>query len=150
MTAWLKPIGKIPRVKPFPLPASGQQISVAFPYCSIRGGLCDALLSALPLAIIGIQFIRDESAAVQDALVIFANARASSAFASRDVDLSGALFLKSCGDALPDGGWQSCIWVASSGKPETILQFPGDAASPPRFLTIAPYGDGLILSQSLA
>jgi hypothetical protein len=150
MTPWSKPIGKIPRLKPFPHSAPEKQISVAFPLCSMRGGLCDTLLSALPLAIIGIQFIRDETGAVQEGLVIFANARAASAFAPDIADLSGALFLMSCGEALPDGGWQSCLWVAASGKPETILQFPGNAMDPPQFLTIAPYGDGLILCRSLA
>jgi hypothetical protein len=149
MTTWSKPIGKMPRLKPFPLPAWDKQTSVAFPLCSMRGGLCDTLLTALPLAIIGIQFIRDESGAVQDGLVTFANACASAVFAPDILNLTGALFLTACGEALPDGGWQSCLWVASSGKPDTILQSPGNAANPPRFLTIAPYGDGLILCRSL-
>ncbi len=149
MTSWQTPIGRTPRLKPFPQPAAEKQISGAFPHCSMRGGLCDVFLSALPLAIIGMQFLRDDNAVVHDGLIIFANARAGQVFAPDSQDLKGSLFLAACNEALPEGGWQRCLWVASRGKAETILQFPGDEAKPPQFLTIAPYGDGLILCRSL-
>ncbi|MGL4636458.1 MAG: hypothetical protein ACRCWF_10785 [Beijerinckiaceae bacterium] len=120
---------------------------VSYPLCNIRGGLCDVLLSSIPLSILGIQFIRDENDVVQDGLVIFANAYAEQTFGKAVEGLVGARFLASCQEMLLAGVWQRCLWVCAHGNGETMIET--DSSGNPVFLTIAPYGDGLILCRSI-
>jgi hypothetical protein len=122
--------------------------SVAFPYCNMRGGLCETLLTSLPIAIIVIQFIRDGYEVVQDGIITVANEKALQAFAPGSGHLTGSLFLPTCSTALPHGAWHRCLWVASSGKAETMISKPDDINKQSRSLTIAPYGDGLLLAFS--
>jgi hypothetical protein len=123
--------------------------SLAFPHCQIQNGICDTLLSSLPFAIFGVQFVRDKVDAVQDGIIIFSNARAD-AFYGRNLPngLKGAMFLSSIGDNLPFGAWQRMLWIAACGRSEIIHLAPvngkgGDV------LVAAPYRDGLIVSRSM-
>ena len=122
--------------------------SVAFPNCNMRGGLCETLLTSLPIAIIVIQFIRDGYEVVQDGVITLANEKALQTFAPGAEHLTGSLFLKTCSASLPHGAWYRCLWVASSGKTETMLSRSDDAKKQSKSLTIAPYGDGLLLAFS--
>jgi hypothetical protein len=123
--------------------------SVAFPNCSMRGGLCETLLTNLPMAIIVIQFIRDGYEVVQDGIITLANDSAAAAFAPGAEKLTGSLFLTTCSSSLPFGAWQRCLWVASSGKTEIMVDPNIGPSGQCRTLTIATYGDGLILARSL-
>jgi hypothetical protein len=127
-----------------------RQNSVAFPNCNMRGGLCEVLLSSLPVAILVIQFIRDGYDVVQDGVITLSNDHAAVAFGKCEENLTGSLFLSTCSDALPFGCWHRCLWVASSGKTETIIgKSTGNNQTSPT-LTIAPYGDGLLLALGLS
>ena len=152
MAQWSTTIASMPRlrlqgvkrvVKP-PLTRTA-----AFPLCNLSGGLCDTLLSAIPMSIIGIQFIRDDQDVVQDGLVIFTNDHAEQVFGRADESLVGSRFIASCQDMLLAGIWQRCLWVAAHGHSETMIEHPGSNTNNLRFLTIAPYGDGLILCRSI-
>jgi hypothetical protein len=142
---WGTTVARMPRLKV----AHSSQASrrpAAFPLCAIPGGLCDRLLTAIPMSIIGIQFIRDENDFVQDGLVIFSNEHADRVFNGGD-KMTGLRFIATCQDMLLAGIWQRCLWVASSGKAETMIE--GESNHDRGFLTISPYGDGLILCRSI-
>jgi hypothetical protein len=123
--------------------------SLTFPHCQIQNGICDTLLSSLPFAIFGVQFVRNEADAVQDGIIIFSNARAN-AFYGRKLPngLKGAMFLSSVGEDLPFGAWQRMLWIAACGRSEIIHLAPGNGKSGD-VLVAAPYRDGLIVSRSL-
>jgi hypothetical protein len=152
MPQWSTTIARMPRLK---LPAlkhtAREQLArtAAFPLCNLRGGLCDTLLSAIPMSIIGIQFIRDDNDVVQDGMVIFANDHAERVFGRIEDSLVGTRFIASCQDMLFAGIWQRCLWVAAHGHSETMIEQEGSSSDNRRFLTIAPYGDGLILCRSI-
>jgi hypothetical protein len=147
MTPWHTHFGRTHSNQPALLTSAAKTSSVAFPNCNMRGGLCEVLLSSLPVAIIIIQFIRDGYEVVQDGIITLANEQATAAFAPRNEKLTGSLFLSTCSNALPFGAWHRCLWVASSGKSETLVDISPNGAT--RSLTIATYGDGLLLAQSL-
>jgi hypothetical protein len=142
---WGTTVARMPRLKVAPTVQSNKR-PAAFPMCAIPGGLCDRLLTAIPMSIIGIQFIRDENDFVQDGLVIFSNEHADRVFNGGE-RLVGSRFTVACQDMLLAGIWQRCLWVASHGKAETMIE--GQSNHDRRFLTISPYGDGLILCRSI-
>jgi hypothetical protein len=144
---WTTTISRMPRLEKPKFDGARKQHPVSYPLCNIRGGLCDVLLSSVPLSIVGIQFIRDENDVVQDGLVIFANDHAEQVFCKDADSLVGARFLAACQDMLLAGVWQRCLWVCAHGKGETMIET--DRTGETLFLTIAPYGDGLILCRSL-
>jgi hypothetical protein len=132
-----------------PRQSSDPERSLAFPHCQIQGGICDRLLTSLPFAIFGLQFVRDDRDAVQDGIVIFSNSKADAYYGRKLPNgLRGAMFFSSIGDSLPFGAWQRMLWIAACGRPEIIHLGPlnsevGDV------LVVAPYRDGLIISRSL-
>jgi hypothetical protein len=152
MAQWSTTIARMPRLKPagIELPVrSPLSRAAAFPLCNLRGGLCDTLLGAIPMSIIGIQFIRDDKDVVQDGMVIFANDHAERVFGRIDDSLVGKRFIASCQDMLFAGIWQRCLWVAAHGRSETMIENHDRSTHENKFLTIAPYGDGLILCRSV-
>jgi hypothetical protein len=149
MAPWSSSFGRSPRTNSSASNGSSRTTSVAFPHCNMRGGLCESLLSALPMAIVVIQFIRDGYDVVQDGVVVLANGHAASVFSPDLDDLTGSLFLQTCSESIPFGAWHKCLWVASSGKPVTLSDPASDGSAPHRTLTIAPYSDGLILCKSI-
>jgi hypothetical protein len=152
MAQWTTTIARMPRLKlpAVKLPVRAQLTrTAAFPLCNLRGGLCDTLLSAIPMSIIGIQFIRDDNDVVQDGMVIFANDYAEQVFGRIDDTLVGTRFIASCQDMLLAGIWQRCLWVAAHGNSETMIEQEDANSDNRKFLTIAPYGDGLILCRSI-
>jgi hypothetical protein len=122
--------------------------SVAFPNCNMRGGLCETLLASIPMAIIVIQFIRDGYEVVQDGIITLANDTATAVYAPDHDKLTGMLFLPTCSKVLPFGAWYRCLWVASSGKSETLIYTDENGIN--KSLAIATYGDGLLLSLSIS
>jgi hypothetical protein len=146
MTLWSSTIARMPRLDAAEPQRSGRgRPSMAFPACNIQGGLCDTLVAAIPLCILGVQFIRDDKDVVQDGLIIFANAHADRVFGAGQ-RLCGMRLLNACQEILLAGLWQRCLWVAAHGRGETIVE---QAGGEPRYLTIAPYEDGLILCRSI-
>jgi hypothetical protein len=147
MSPWHSQFGRTQTGQPVLIPQSSKAASVAFPNCNMRGGLCETLLGSIPMAIIVIQFIRDGYEVVQDGIITLANEKAIEIFAADQGQLTGMLFLSTCSNSLPFGAWHRCLWVASSGKSETIFFAGSNGAS--RSLSMATYGDGLLLSLSL-
>jgi hypothetical protein len=149
MTPWHSQFTRTNSVQPLQPSASERTASVAFPNCNMRGGLCETLLSTLPMAIIVIQFIRDGYEVVQDGVITVANDKAAAGFAPGLEKLTGSLFLMTCSNSLPFGAWQRCLWVASSGKNETMVDSNLGSHGQINSLTIATYGDGLLLAKTL-
>jgi hypothetical protein len=130
-------------------PAEGPPRSLGFPHCQVQQGICDTLLTSLPFAIFGLQFVRDEADAVQDGIIIFSNARADAFFGRKLPNgLKGAMFLSSLGDYLPFGAWQRMLWIAACDKSEIIHLAPINGKDG-NILVAAPYRDGLIISRSM-
>jgi hypothetical protein len=146
---WPKTITRMPRLKALPAPMPGSQtIAIAAPLCRMAGGLCDSLLSVVPMCIVGIQFIRDTNDMVKDGLVIFSNHYADNILGG-GTSLIGARFLQDyCDKAMP-GLWQRCLWVATSGHGEIVIESDTPSELEPGLLSIAPYGDGLIICRSI-
>jgi hypothetical protein len=147
MSLWPHTVTRMPRLRATPaINPDGEHRSAAFPLCTTHGGLCDTLLNAVPMSIIGIQFIRDDSGVVQDGLIVFANASAQHLYGGGK-SLLGARLLANCQELLFHGIWQRCLWATAHGRTETMIE--QSTGGLPHFLTIAPYQDGLILCRSV-
>jgi len=126
----------------------GRRFIVAFSRpLQFREDLLNAVLESSPSGIVALRAIRDAAGAIEQAVVVTANRRASELSGRAEADLLDTDGRESLSFLSDPSVWRRCLYAIDLQRADTLeVSFTRDDATTWLRVAIAPLGDGLLLT----